>query len=199
MNMTNKNNRNITKAKKAVKLTPTIKKLRQEIDELYKFILEAVPEGKFQRDALQKEKGKLIEIQIISDCTLLEEAMNIIIMKNILKDSKSWRKIRYFGRIKRFMILYNDILGHISPFQKVNIVKKLLPIPRKIESTTRNIFNLRNVFAHHHTIDYTKKRRILYDGVSIFDINNFKKYWDDSIDVKHYFIRQAWGRSSNFT
>lgn len=197
--MINKNKRNITKAKKPLKLTPTIKKLRQEIDELYRFILSHTATGEFEKDALQKEKEKLIEIQIISDCTLLEEAMNIIIMKNILKDSKSWQEIRYFGRIKRFMILYDDILGRISPFNKINIVKKLLSISRKIESSTRNIFDLRNVFAHHHTIDYTKKRRILYDGVSIFDMNNFKKYWDDSIEVKHYFIEQAWGRSSNFT
>jgi hypothetical protein len=177
--------------KKPVKSTPTIKKLRYEINEFYKFILGHLATGKFEKDALEKEKEKLIEIQIISDCTLIEEAMNIIIMKHILKDSKSWRETRYFGRIKRFMILYDDILGHIFPFQKINIVKKFLPIPRKIESTTRNIFDLRNVFAHHHTIDYTKKRRILYDGMSIFDINNFEKYWNDSIDVKRYFIRRS--------
>jgi len=177
--------------KEPAKLTSTIKKLRYEINELNKFILGHLATGKFEKDALQKEKEKLIEIQIISDCTLIEEFMNIIIMRHVLKDSKSWRKIRYFGRIKRFMILYDDILGHISPFQKINIVKKFSPIPRKIESTTRNIFDLRNVFAHHHTIDYTKKRRILYDGVSIFDINNFKKYWDNSIDAKRFFIRRS--------
>jgi len=177
--------------KKPVKLTPTIKKLRQEIDELYKFILGHLATGEFEKDALDKEKEKLIEIQIISDCTLIEEAMNIIIMKHILRDSKSWQKIRYFGRIKRFMILYDEILGHISPFQKINIVKKFSPIPKKIESATHKIFNLRNVFAHHHTIDYTKKRRILYDGMSIFDINNFKKYWDDSIGAKCFFIRRS--------
>lgn len=93
--------------------------------------------------------------------------------------------------MKRFMILYDEVLGHISPFQKINIVKKFSPIPRKIESATHKIFDLRNVFAHHHTIDYSKKRRILYDGVSIFDINNFKKYWDDSIEAKRYFIRRS--------
>lgn len=61
--MTNKNKRNITKAKKPFKLTPTIKKLRQEIDELYRFILSHIATGKFEKDALQKEKGKLIEIR----------------------------------------------------------------------------------------------------------------------------------------
>jgi len=177
--------------KKPIRLTPTIKKLRREIDELYKFILSHLESGKFKKDALEKEKQKLIEIQIISDCTLIEESMNIIIMKNILKDSKSWQNIRYFGRIKRFMILYDEILGHISPFQKINIVKKFSPIPKRIESTTHKIFGLRNVFAHHHTIDYTKEKRILYDGVSIFDINSFKKYWGDSVDVKRYFIRRS--------
>lgn len=75
--------------KKPVKLTPTVEKLRYELNELHKFILGHLATGEFEKDALEKEKEKLIEIQIISDCTLIEEVMNIIIMNHILRDSKS--------------------------------------------------------------------------------------------------------------
>ena len=87
--------------KKPLKLNPTIKKLRHEIDELNKFILGHLATGKFEKDALQKEKEKLIEIQIISDCTLIEEAMNLIIMKHILRDSKSWQRNKIFWSYKK--------------------------------------------------------------------------------------------------
>jgi len=174
-----------------VRSSPKIKRLRQEIEEIRKLFDESIPKGKFHEDALQIEKEKMIKSQVISDCTLVEEVLSIIIMDHILKDSKRWREVKYFGRTKRFRMLYDEILGRISPFQKIEIVKQLIKLPHKIESTTRKIFDLRNLFAHTYTLDYTKKRKILYNGVNIFDVENFKKYWDDSIDMKRFFIRRS--------
>jgi len=117
--------------------------------------------------------------------------MSIIIMDRILKDSESWRQIKYFGGTKRFYILYDEILGRIPTFRKLTILKQLTRIPKKIENTTLKIFNLRNVLSHTFSFDYKNTRKILYDGVSIFDINNFKKYFDDSLEVKRFFIRSS--------
>ena len=163
-------------------------KLRLEIEAIRKTIMHGIQEDKY---TLELEKEKLIKGQVLSDCTVIEEAMSVLIMDYILKDSKKWKEIDYFGRIKRFLLLYDEILGHIPPFQKLNIVRKIIRIPKKIENTTLKVFNLRNVFSHSFTLDYTKRKRILYDGVSILNPVNFEKYFNDSVEAKRFFIKRA--------
>jgi hypothetical protein len=176
-----------------VKIMPnkSIKKLYQEIEEIMAFKMQNIPNGEFQKDALKMEKEKLIRSQVISDCTLIEELIGLAIMNEILEDSKSWRTIKYFGRIKRFRIFSDEILALISPFRKLDILKKLTFIPHKTEKLTRKIFDLRNLFAHTFTLDYSKAEKILYNGVSIFEISNFKKYCEDSTGVIRFFLRRS--------
>jgi len=177
--------------KKTARLSLSIKKLYQEIEELMTFKMDNIPNGKFQKDALKIEKEKLIRSQVISDCTLIDELMSLMIMNEILKDSESWRNIKYFGRIKRFRIFYDEILALISPFRKLDMLKRLKPIPDKTEKFTRKIFDLRNLFAHTFTLDYRKEKKISYNGVSIFDVSNFKKYCEDSTDAIRFFVRRS--------
>lgn len=166
----------------------SIRKLYQEIEELMAFKMDNIPEGKFQKDALKIEKEKLIRSQVISDCTVIEELMSLTIMNEILKDSERWKRIKTFGHIKRFIIFYDEILSLIPPFRKLDIVKQFSRIPDKTERITRKIFDLRNLFAHNYTL-YKKEKKILYNGVSMFDVSNFKTYCEDSTGTIRFFVR----------
>ncbi|MDH5768645.1 MAG: hypothetical protein OEZ31_06780 [Nitrospirota bacterium] len=121
---------------------------------------------------------------------MIEEAMSIIIMDYILQDSSKWKSIRYFGRIKRFLLFYDMILAHIPPFQKLNILKKIIKIPKKTEKMMRKIFNLRNVFSHVFTIDYTQFKKIQYKEGSIFSATKFEEYVDDANEVLNFVLKR---------
>jgi hypothetical protein len=129
---------------------------------------------------MEIEKQALVRNRILLDCLLIEEAMSLIIMDHILQDSSKWKTIEYFGRIKRFRLFYDEILGHIRPFQKLDVVRQMIKIPKNLETIMRKVFNLRNVFSHVYTIDYTKFRKVKYNGKSIFDVRIFEKYANDA-------------------
>jgi len=143
-----------------------------------------------QTESLEQERTELIRNRILSDCVMLEEAMGNVIMNYILQDSSKWKSIKYFGRIKRFTILCDDILGHIPSFHKLKILNKFMKIPRKLEKTIRKLFDLRNTFAHTHTTDYTVAKKVLYNKKSIFEINAFAEYCVDFSETLHFFLKQ---------
>ena len=166
----------------------TLKALRKEVEE----IEDLLRWSRQNKDVLELEKQEMIRAQILLDSTMIEEAINILIMSIILKDSEQFKNIEFFGRIKRFVVFYDDILGRIFGQQKLDIVNRFRRIPREIEKTTRSIFNLRNLFAHVFTVsDYTKAKRLNYKGQSILEIETFKQYHKDAQRAKDYFIKRA--------
>jgi hypothetical protein len=132
----------------------------------------------------------LVRIRYILDCLLIEEAMSLIIMDYVLRDCPKWKTISYFGRIKRYHLFYDDILGHIPPFQKLNILKEIIKIPRKVENIMRRIFSLRNVFSHIFTIDYTNLRKVQHNGENVFDIDMFEKHTNDADKVIFFLLKR---------
>jgi len=153
------------------------KKLQEEI-ELIKDIA-----YKFKGDAhtnrittLQMERDTLIRSRVLFDCLMIEEAMSLIIMDYVLQDSPKWKNIKYFGRIKRYRMLYDKVLAHIPPFQKLSMLKEIIDLPPNIHKILRRIFGLRNVLAHVFTIDYTKEQEVEYAGRTIFNVDAFVKY-----------------------
>ena len=137
---------------------------------------------------LKIERDALIRTRVLLDCLMIEEAMSLIIMDYVLQDSPKWKSIKYFGRIKKYRLLYEKVLAHIPPFQKLNTVKDILKIPRRIEKTMRRIFSLRNVLAHVFTIDYTREDDVDYAGRSIFDLDNFENYVEEANEAVVYLI-----------
>jgi len=129
---------------------------------------------------LKMERDAIIRSRVLLDCLMIEEVMSLIIMDYVLHDSPKWKSIKYFGRIKRYRLLYDKILTYIPPFQKLNILKDIINLPRNIERILRRIFNLRNVLAHVFTIDYTKEQEVEYAGRTIFDVDGFEKYVEEA-------------------
>jgi hypothetical protein len=140
--------------------------------------------------SLEAEKEGLVRIRILLDCLLIEEAMSLIIMDYVLQDSPKWKATTYFGRTKRYHLFYDDILGHIPPFQKLNILKDVIKIPKKLENILRKIFNLRNVFSHVFTVDYTNLRKMQYNGKTLFDIDAFEKFVNDADQVVIFLLKR---------
>ena len=174
-----------------MKLTKLQKKILDEIQHIRNIAYEyRGKDNAITTITLEIERGALIRNRVLLDCLLIEEAMSLIIMDYILQDSSKWRTIKYFGRIKRFLLFYDDILAHIPPFQKLDALKKIITLPKKIENTMRKIFNLRNIFSHVYTIDYTKLRRVQYNGGNIFNIGKFEKYIDDSSKVIGFLLKR---------
>lgn len=172
------------------KLTTKQKKLLQEIDEI-RNIAYGYDES-MTTYALGLERYETIRNRVLSDCVLIEEAMGIFIMDHILSDSKRWKSIKYFGRIKRFLVLSDEILSRISPFVKYNILNKFLKKSKRwhqVKKILPELFNLRNTFAHFYTIDYTKEKRGTYKKRDIFQTKTFKEYRKDMGKVFDFFIK----------
>ena len=144
--------------------------------------------GAISADTLEKEKNALVRVRVLEDCLIIEEAMSLIIMDHLLQDSPKWKSIKYFGRIKKYRLLYDKVLAYVPPFQKLKMLEDILKVPRSIDKTVCRIFKLRNVLAHVFTIDYTKKSEVNYAGRSIFDIDNFESYAKDANQAIVYLV-----------
>lgn len=164
-------------------------KLLQEIEQIRNLAYRHMGSNHRTRvAALEIERDALIRTRVLLDCLMAEEAMCLIIMDYVLRDSPKWTRIKYFGRIKRYRIFYDAVLSHIPPYQKLMIVRDILKVPRKIEKMLRRLFGLRNIFAHTFTIDYTKADQVEYGGLSILNLDAFERYVDDANEAVRYLL-----------
>jgi len=167
-------------------------RLEREIQHLRKLAF-APPDHSIVPDTayFQIERDSIIRARVLLDCALVEEFAALIIMNNILTDSPKWNEIKFFGRIKRYHIFYDDILGRLPARYKMTIVRKFIQVPKRILKTVERMLALRNVFAHVYTLDYTKKRDLAYKGQSILSETGFKSYLQDSTDAITFLVKQT--------
>lgn len=170
-----------------MRTTQKRKKLLADIQQIKKIAFESNYEA---TTVLELERERLIRMRILEDCLAIEESMSILIMNSILMDSAKWKKLKYFGHIKRFKVFFTEILGHLFSFQKLAILKRLMEIPKKIEKITKRIFALRNTFSHTTTLAYSDVKRKNYGDGSIFDTCIFEKYVRDSTMVIEFFLKK---------
>jgi len=109
----------------------------------------------------------------------------------VLTDCPKWNRIKYFGRIKRYYIFFDDILGRLPARHKMAVVKKFIHVPKGISKTVERMLALRDVFAHVRTLDYNKKKGLDYKGQSILSKNGFESYMKDSTDVIAFMIKKT--------
>ena len=166
--------------------------LEREIAELRKLAF-APPEHSTIPDSeyLEIERDSIVRARVLLDCALLEEAAAIIIMDHVLTDCPKWNRIKYFGRIKRYHIFFDDILGRLPARHKMAVVKKFIRVPKGISKTVERMFALRDVFAHVRTLDYNKKRDLDYKGQSILSKDGFESYIQDATDVVCFLIKNS--------
>jgi hypothetical protein len=128
---------------------------------------------------------------VLLDCALVEEVTAIIIMDHVLVDCPKWNEIKYFGRIKRYRIFFDEVLGRLPARHKIAVVKKFIHVPKAISKTLEKMFALRDVFAHVRTLDYSKKRALDYKGQSILSKGGFEFYMQDATDAVCFLIGKS--------
>jgi len=144
-----------------------------------------------EADYLQIERESIVRARVLLDCAMIEEVTAIIIMDHILDDSPKWNQIKYFGRIKKYRVLYDDALGRLPARYKLAITKKFIRIPRTISNTIQRMLALRDVFAHSRTLDYSKRRDLEYKGNNILSGTGFRTYIEDSTEAVAFLIEKS--------
>jgi len=167
-------------------------RLKREIADLRKLAFarpkhSTIPDSEY----LEIERDSVIRGRVLLDCALLEEVAAIIIMNHLLVDCPKWGERKYFGRIKRYMIFYDDILGRLPARHKMLVVRKFMHVPKAIWEKADRMLALRDLFAHVRTLDYTKRRALNYKGQSILSKGGFKSYLEGSTDVVTFLIEKS--------
>jgi len=177
-----------------MKSMPTARfdRLKKENEELRIIAFGAPEHSPFpEADYLEIERESIVRARVLLDCAMVEEATAIIIMDHLLDDSPRWRRIEYFGRIKKYHVLYSDVLGRLPARHKLAVARKFMRIPKGISETIQRMLALRDVFAHVRTLDYTKRRELLYKGNSILSKAGFQAYMQDSIEAVAFLIQKS--------
>jgi len=167
-------------------------RLKREIAQLRKLAFAPPEHSRIpDSDYLETERESVVRARVLLDCALVEEAAAIIIMDHILTDCPKWDEIKYFGRIKRYYIFYDDILGRLPARHKMAVVKKFIRVPKAILKITERMLALRDLFAHVRTLDYNKRRDLDYKGHNILSKEGFESYLQDSTDVGSFLIEKT--------
>lgn len=167
-------------------------RIKKEIEEL-RIIAFGAPEHSYFPEAhyLELELESIVRARVLLDCAMVEEITAIIIMDHVLDDSPKWNQVKYFGRIKKYHVLYNDVLGRLPARYKLTVAKRFIQIPKAISQTIQRMFALRNVFAHVRTLDYSKRRDLEFKGNNILSQTGFRTYMQDSSEAVAYLIEKS--------
>lgn len=167
-------------------------RLKKEIEELRMIAFGAHKHSPFpEADYLEIERESIVRARVLLDCAMVEEVTAIIIMGHVLDDSPKWNQINYFGRIKKYRVLYDDVLGRLPARYKLAVAKKFIQIPKTISKTIQRMLALRDVFAHVRTLDYTKRRDLDYKGDNILSKTGFQSYMQDSGDAVAFLVEKS--------
>ena len=167
-------------------------RLKKEITELREIAFGAPEHSPFpEATYLEIERDSIVRARVLLDCAMVEELTAIIIMDHVLVDSTKWNQIKYFGRIKRYHVLYDDVLGRLPARYKLAVAKKFIQIPKTISKTIQRMLALRDVFAHVRTLDYTKRGNLVYRGKNILSEAGFQSYVQDSRDAVAFLVEKS--------
>lgn len=167
-------------------------RLNREIEELRMIAFGAPEHSPFpETDYLKIERESIVRARVLLDCAMVEEVTAVIIMDNVLDDSPKWNHIKYFGRIKKYRVLYDDVLGRLPARYKLAVAKKFIQIPKTISKTIQKMLALRDVFAHVRTLDYSKRKDLEYKGNNILSEKGFRSYMQDSCEAVAFLIEKS--------
>jgi hypothetical protein len=167
-------------------------RLKKEIKKLRRIAF-GVPNPSPFPDAeyLEIERDSIVRARVLLDCAMVEEVTAIIIMDHVLGDSPKWNHIKYFSRIKKYHVLYDDVLGRLPARHKLAVAKQFIRIPTTISKTIQRMLALRDVFAHVRTLDYTKLRDLDYKGKNILSEEGFQSYMQDSSNAVAFLVEKS--------
>lgn len=171
---------------------PRSDRLKKKIEEL-RTIAFGTPEHSRlpEADYLEIERESIVRARVLLDCAMVEEVTAIIIMDHVLDDTPKWNQVKYFGRIKKYRVLYDDVLGRLPARYKLAVAKKFLRIPKTVSNTIQRMLALRDIFAHVRTLDYSKRRDLEYKGHSILAEKGFRTYVQDSSEAVAFLVEKS--------
>ena len=167
-------------------------RLKKEIAELRRMAFGAPRHSPFREaEYLEIERDSIVRARVLLDCAMVEEVTAIIIMNHVLDDSPKWNRIKYFGRIKRYHVLYDEVLGRLPARYKLAVAKKFIRIPKAIFKTIQRMLAIRDVFAHVRTLDYSRQRNLDYKGKNILSEAGFQSYVQDSSEAVAFLVEKS--------
>ena len=122
---------------------------------------------------------------------MVEELSALIIMNHVLASDSKFNEIMYFGPVKRYQVLYGDILGRLPARFKMSVIKKFMRVPKQVSQTVERMLALRDIFAHVSTLDYNQRLNLGYKGHNILSEEGFALYVQDSRDAKAFLIKHS--------
>jgi len=87
---------------------------------------------------------------------------------------------------KRCRMLYDYVLPHLGLRRKIELLKRIVAIPRSIEENIRKIVDLRNKLAHYSTRFYFGYEKIVYKNRNIFSSEGLKLFLEDSDKIQNF-------------
>jgi hypothetical protein len=167
-------------------------RLKKQIEDLRRIAFGAPEPSPFpETDYLEIERESIVRARVLLDCAMIEEVTAIIIMDHVLTDSPKWSQTEYFGRIKRYRVLYDDVLGRLPARHKLTVAKKFIRIPNSTSVTIQRMLALRDIFAHVRTLDYSRRRDLEYKGSDILTEAGFRSYMKDSSGAIAFLIGKS--------
>jgi hypothetical protein len=142
-------------------------------------------------DYLEIERDSIVRARVLLDCALVEEMSALIIMNHVLASDPKFNETTFFGRLKRYYVFYDDVLGRLPARFKMSVVKKFIRVPRQVSQTVERMLALRDVFAHVCTLDYSRRKNLEYKGHNILSETGFAAYVDDSRDATAFLIEHS--------
>ena len=139
--------------------------------------------------ALEIEKGAIVKGRVLADCAAIEEASALLLMHEWLSRDVQFNRLRYFGRIKKYALLY-EALGHVTARHKMTLVKKIARPPKSVTSTVERMLALRDVVAHVFTLEDVANS-LKYKGESVLTADGLENYMRDASAAVSWLIRRS--------
>ena len=172
--------------------TDRLKRMKRELREVRSLAFGPPKDSPYpDTDYVEIERDSIVRARVLLDSAMIEELTALIIMNHVLKSDSKYQETAFFGRSKRYRVLYDDVLGRLPARHKMSIVRNLIRVPRSVSKTIERMLALRDLFAHVATLDYNEKPRLQYKGHNILSKAGFTEYVDDSWEAKAFLIDQS--------
>lgn len=104
--------------------------------------------------------------------------------KTKISNKEHYERIKRSKRVNNFD---NYLLRELKLIRKIELLSKIIKIPKSIAEDIKKINKLRNILAHAPRVVFDTKKPI-YKGKNIFTLEGLKLFLNDSDRIQHFII-----------
>lgn len=135
-------------------------------------------------------KEQVIRGKVMVDYVEIDEFLNLCLWvyffpKKSRIDNKAHFEI--LQKNKRFRRLFNYVFPYVSLRRKIELLRKIVEMPKQIDNNIRKITELRNKLAHSPRL-CLQPEKSAYKDKNIFSIGGLKLFLKDSEEVQHFLV-----------